>query len=111
MGLLPSFRAGPPGAGLALGDEDGVGHRQVRGGVAVEHEPCLDPPGVHPPEPAGRSRDTNSANTDATSAEIPTWSARACSRIRAAREAGSFTVNTTPVSGTTRRPAAAACST
>jgi hypothetical protein len=45
--LRSSFLAGPIDAGPPLWHKDGVGHRQIRGRVAVEHELRLDHPVVH----------------------------------------------------------------
>jgi hypothetical protein len=45
--LRSSFLAGPSDAGPPLWHENGVGHRQIRGRVAVEHELRLDHPVVH----------------------------------------------------------------
>jgi hypothetical protein len=42
-----SFLAGPIDSDPTLWHENGVGHRQIRGRVAVEHELRLDHPVVH----------------------------------------------------------------
>ena len=105
------FLAGPRDADPPLGHKNGVGHRQVRGRVAVEHELGLDQPVVHRRRRCPRPRWRNSDSAPATTAEIVTPASRACRRTRAASEAGSLTVNTTLVSGTSTRPLLAAWST
>jgi hypothetical protein len=45
--LGSSFLAGPIDSDPTLWHEDGVGHRQIRGRVAVEHELRLDHPVFH----------------------------------------------------------------
>ena len=110
--LGSSFLAGPRDPGPPLGHQDGVGHRQIRGRVAVEHELRLDHPLVH--RRRGRSRwprAKNSVNACATTAEIVLPDSLARSRTRATSVAGSRTVNTVVASGTTVGPACAARST
>ena len=92
--LRSSFLTGPQNAGPPLWHENGVGHRQIRGRVAVEHELGLDHPlghrrGRFPWPPA-----KNSVNACATRAEIVLPDAFACSRTRATNAMGSLTVNT-----------------
>src|SRR5689334_19512101 len=112
--LGSSFLAGPLDAGPTLWHEDGVGHRQIRGPVAVEHELRLDHPVVHR-RPGPRSlrwpRARNSVNACATTAEIVLPDPLARSRTRATSVAGSRTVNTVITSGASLRPACAARST
>src|SRR3954447_4652277 len=109
--LRSSFLTDPQNAGPPLWHENGVGHRQIRGRVAVEHRLRLDHPVVHrrlgPRWPCAK----NSVNACATRAEIVLPDSRARSRTRAASAAGSRTVNTVVVSGTAVGPSCAARST
>src|SRR3954468_17860519 len=88
-----SFLAGPIDSDPTLWHENGVGHRQIRGRVAVEHELCLD----HPVVPARRAprcpRPKNSVKACTTRAEIVLPDSRARCRTRAAKVAGNRTVN------------------
>jgi hypothetical protein len=97
-----------PDPGLALRHEDGVGHRQIRRGVAVEDVLALDRTHAHLRGRSLRPLDKNSVNACATTAEIVDPLSRACARTRSASAAGSLTVNTTLVSGTVTRPDEAA---
>jgi hypothetical protein len=106
-----SFLADPPGAGGLLRHENAVCHRQIRGGVTVEDELVTHGRCIHPRGSRRRPDERNSVNAWATVAEIVTPDRAARRRTRAAREAGSFTVNTTLSSGTGRRPVAEAWST
>src|SRR6059058_1527708 len=109
--LRSSFLAGPGSPGPPLWHENGVGHRQIRGRVAVEHRLRLDHPVVHR-RPGPRSprwpRAKNSVSACATRAEIVLPDSRARSRTRAANGGGSRTVNTVVASGTTVGPSWAA---
>src|SRR4030095_5000867 len=98
-----SFLTGPD-AGLALRPEDGVGHRQVRRGVAVEDVLTLDRPLAPLPGRSLRPLGKNSINAWATTAEIVDPRSRAYARTRSASAAGSLTLNTTLASGTATRP-------
>src|SRR5215210_4558632 len=101
--LRSSFLTGPSDSGPPLWHENGVGHRQIRGRVAVEHRLRLDHPVVHrclgPPWPRW-PRVKNSVSACATRAEIVLPDSRARSRIRATSTIGSRTVNTVVASGT-----------
>jgi hypothetical protein len=99
-----SFLAVPPGAGRLPRDENGVCHRQIRGGMTVEGELLVHDPRVHPRGRRPLVRDRNSVNASATVAEIVIPERAACLRTRTTSGAGSFTVNTTLCSGTARRP-------
>jgi hypothetical protein len=101
--LSGRFDAGPP-----LGHEDGVGHRHIRGHVAVEHELRFDRPLVHRRRGLPRPRAKNSVNASATRAEIVLPDSLARTRTAAARTVGNLTVNTVVVSGTDARPPTAA---
>src|SRR6478752_6230722 len=105
--LRSSFLAGPDNAGPLLWHQDGVGHRQIRGRVAVEHELCLDHPVVHRrrgPRSPRWPRAKNSVSACTTRAEIVLPDAFARSRIRATNAVGSRTVNTVVSSGTAAGP-------
>src|SRR6266536_4253757 len=106
--LRPSFLAGPH-PGPPLWHENGVGHRHIRGRVAIEDELGLDHPLVHRRGRFLRPA-KNSLNACPTTAEIVVPVSRARSRTRATNGAGSLTVNTTIDSGTAVGPLAAACS-
>src|SRR3954453_10551955 len=105
-----SFLAGPSDSGPPLWHQDGVGHRQIRGRVAVEHELRLDHPVVHRrrgprwPRWLGWPRARNSVSACTIRAEIVLPDSRARSRTRTASAAGSRTVNTVVASGTTDGP-------
>src|SRR3954453_11268593 len=102
--LRSSFLAGPSDSGPPLWHENGVGHRQIRGRVAVEHRLRLDHPVAHRrPGPRG-PRAKNPASAGATRAEIVPPDPRARSRTRATSTTGSRTVNTVVASGTTVGP-------
>ncbi|WP_245206814.1 hypothetical protein, partial [Rhodococcus erythropolis] len=88
--------------------QNGVGHRHIRGRVAVEDELCLDHPVVHLRRGFLRPRAKNSVNACATRAEIVLPDSLACSRTRTASAAGNLTVNTVVSSGTMARPPSAA---
>jgi hypothetical protein len=109
--LRSSFLTGPQHAGPPLWHENGVGHRQIRGRVAVEHALRLDHPVVHR-RPGPRSprwpRAKNSISACATRAEIVLPDSRARSRTRPASAAGNRTVNTVVASGTAVGPSCAA---
>src|SRR6266568_6782937 len=107
MGRL-SFLAGPRDPGPPLWHQYGVGHRHIRGRVAVVGELRLDCPDAHLRGWFLRPRDRNSSSAWATTAEIVRPESRACTRTAAARRAGSLTVNTVLASGTRTRPPAAA---
>jgi hypothetical protein len=109
--LGSSFLAGPIDPGPPLWHEDGVGHRQIRGRVAVEDELCLDHPLVHRRRGPRWPRARNSVNACATTAEIVLPDSLARSRTRATSVAGSRTLNTVVASGATVRPASPARST
>src|SRR2546425_437029 len=106
-----SFLTGPLDTGPPLWHQDGVGHRHIRGRVAIEDELGLDHPPVHPRGRSLRPRARNSVNACATRAEIVLPDALARSRTRATNTAGNLTVNTVVSSGATTRPATAARST
>jgi hypothetical protein len=78
--------------------------------VAVEDEFGLDHPVVHRRGRFLWPDAKNSVNACATKAEIVVPVSRARSRTRATSVAGSLTVKTVVVSGTTVGPVAAACS-
>src|SRR3954466_14774757 len=99
--LRSSFLTGPIETGPSLGHEDGVGHRHIRGRVAVEHELGLDHPLGHRRRGPRRPRIKNSVKACATRAEIVLPDSCARSRTRAANSAGSRTVNTVVACGTT----------
>src|SRR3954449_6560259 len=109
--LRSSFLAGPGSPDPPLRHQNGVGHRQIRGRVAVEHEPCLDHPVVHRRRGPRWPRAKNSVNACTTRAEIVLPDSRARSRIRATSAVGSRTVNTVVASGTGVGPLPAARST
>src|SRR5688572_11204356 len=112
--LRSSFLAGPQNAGPPLWHQNGVGHRQIRGRVAVEHRRRLDHPVVHRrrgPRSPRWPRAKNSVSACATRAEIVLPDSRARSRTRATSAAGSRTVNTVVASGTGVGPSWAARST
>src|SRR5919199_701486 len=98
-----SFLADPHRAGPLAWHENAVGHRHIRRGVSVEDELRRHRPAGHSREPRARPRDRNSVNASVTVAEIVVPDRAAVLRTRAARDAGSLTVNTTLVSGTGRR--------
>src|SRR5215210_2412021 len=98
--LRSSFLAGPSDSGPPLWHEIGVGHRQIRGRVAVEHRLRLDHPVVHGRRGPRWPRAKNSVNACTTRAEIVLPDSRARSRIRATSAVGSRTVNTVVASGT-----------
>src|SRR5919112_5322830 len=95
-----SFLTGPSDSGPPLWHENGVGHRQIRGRVAVEPRLRLDHPVVHRRLGPRWPRAKNSVSACATRAEIVLPDSRARSRTRAASAAGSRTVNTVVASGT-----------
>src|SRR3954469_20787093 len=103
-----SFLSGPFDAGSPWGNENGVGHRQVRGRVAVEDELGLDHPAVHRRGRFPWLRAKDSVNAWATTAEIVLPDSLARSRIRATSAVGSLTVNTVVCSGTALGPPCAA---
>src|SRR3954447_25284807 len=105
--LRSSFLAGPSDSGPPLWHENGVGHRQIRGRVAVEHRLRFDHPVLHRRLGPRWPRAKNSVSACATRAEIVLPDSRARSRTRAASAAGSRTVNTGVVSGTAVGPARA----
>src|SRR3954451_14387427 len=109
--LRSSFLADPQNAGPPLWHENGVGHRQIRGRVAVEHRLRLDHPVVHRRLGPRWPRAKNSVSACATRAEIVLPDSRARSRTRATSTTGSRTVNTVVASGTTVGPSWAARST
>src|SRR6188472_995931 len=109
--LGSSFLVGPTDSDPTWWHEDGVGHRQIRGRVAVEHRLRLDHPVVHRRGRFLWSRARNSVNACATRAEIVLPDSRARSRTRAASTTGSRTVNTVVASGTDVGPSCAARST
>jgi hypothetical protein len=102
--LWSSFLTGPSGAGPPLWHQNRVGHRQIRGRVAVENKLGLDHPGVHRRGRFLRLRAKNSVSAWATSAEIVLPDSLALSRTRAASALGSLTVNTVVSSGTAAGP-------
>src|SRR6266542_5272616 len=105
--LRPSFLASPH-PGPPLWHENGVGHRHIRGRVAVEDELGLDHPVVHRRGRFLWPRAKNSVNACATRAEIVLPDSLARSRTRTTNTAGSLTVNTVVSSGTAARPPSAA---
>src|SRR5215213_2752700 len=109
--LRSSFLTDPQNAGPPLWHENGVGHRQIRGRVAVEHRLRLDHPVVHRRLGPRWPRAKNSVSACTTRAEIVLPDSRARSRTRAANAAGSRTVNTVVASGTGVGPLPAARST
>src|SRR6266550_6919268 len=94
-----SFLAGPFDTGQPWWHQNGVGHRQIRGRVAVEDELGLDRPVVHRRGRFPWPRARNSVNACATRAEIVLPDSLARWRTLAANTAGSLTVNTVVVSG------------
>src|SRR3954454_7473167 len=98
--LRSSFLTGPGSPDPPLRHQNGVGHRQIRGRVAVEHEPCLDHPVVHRRRGPRWPRSKNSVNACTTRAEFVLPDSLARSRIRSTSAVGSRTVNTVLASGT-----------
>src|SRR6188472_4077358 len=103
-----SFLAGPSDAGPPLGYKNGVGHRQVRGRMTVEHEFGVDHTIPHRRKRFRCPDARNSVNACATTAEIVLPDSRARARTRATSAAGNLTVNTVVSSGTSAGPPAAA---
>src|SRR5438270_13131778 len=103
-----SFLTGRLDAGSPLRHENGVGHRQIRGRVAVEDELGLDHQLVHLPGRSLFPRAKNSLSACATRAETVLPDALARSRTRATNATGSLTVNTVVASGTALGPSFAA---
>jgi hypothetical protein len=68
--MLRSFLAGPFDACLPWWHQDGVGHRQIRGRVAVEDELGLNHPVVHRRGRFPWPRAKNSVSACTTRAEI-----------------------------------------
>jgi hypothetical protein len=108
--LRSSFLTGPRRAGPPLWHQNRVGHRQIRGRVAVEDELGLDHPFAHRRGRFPRLRAKNSVNAWATTAEIVLPDSLARSRTLATSTLGSLTVNTVVCSGTAAGPPRTACS-
>src|SRR5437763_16889219 len=106
--LRSSFLTGPRGAGPSWRYQDGVGHRHIRGRVAIEDELGLDHPLVHRRGRFLWRRAKNSVNACATSAEIVLPDSPAPARTPATSTAGSRTANTVHYPATASRPPTAA---
>jgi hypothetical protein len=105
------FLGGRADARTPFGNQDAVGHRQLRRPVTVEEELALDGPLAHLPGRSLLPLDKNSSSAWATTEEIVRLDSAAWARTRATSSTGSLTVNTTLGCGTSIGPPSAARST